>query len=416
MAATSDVSRRRSSGRADDRRPQPRALVPEPLHLRRRRRSRCCCSFGARLIGSSRASGTMTAVVVGLGALDACRSRRCSSRMHCRPRSSSRASPCWSGASRRPEDGSRAGAARGRPSSSSTRSGSRQRPSVSMSISDRARRAALRSFVAGGIARDPAAVRVQRLGFPQSAAHAVCRLLARASGLRYDLAPSWSGLSLELFSSLGLLTLAPMLAARSCRRSCSYRRGKSRRGVRLPRRSLARLSSTSPETALSAGWAAALPDADHALRAASAGARAFDAGRSRRSPARCDHVLPGGPHDRDWPARGVRRQWLERVADRQFVGDCGCPRRRLRLVRDRAVLPCRRRRRGLRCGDAASAPHHDARRCARRGRRGRLGRVALGSYNQWGRTPTSSYVLTVFVVALDRGRRGCAHGTARKAP
>ena len=63
------------------------------------------------------------------------------------------------------------------------------------------------------------------------------------------------GLLPELFSSLGLLTLAPVLAAGIAGAVLLYRRGHARRGGRLRRRAVSRSSSTSPGTAPSAGSA-----------------------------------------------------------------------------------------------------------------------------------------------------------------
>ena len=98
------------------------------------------------------------------------------------------------------------------------------------------------------------------------------------------------------------------------------------------------------------------------------------------------------------PLAAYDGQWLERVADRQFVATAAALvgvsgwyaiapfflAAAVAVVCAAATLPPLR----ITMLDAALAV----------GVAGVWAVVALGSYNQWGRTPTSSYVLTVFVV------------------
>ena len=227
--------------------------------------------------------------------------------------------------------------------------------------------------------------------------------------------PRSSGFSLELFSSLGLLTLAPVLAAGIAGAVLLYRRGYRAEALVCLGVPSAFLVSRRQRRVRRTG-AAAVPDADHAVCLALAGARAspLAAGTFTAAAITCFQAVL---MTATGPLAAYDGQWLERVADRQFVATAAALvgvsgwyaiapfflAATVAVVCAAATLPPLR----ITMLDAALAV----------GVAGVWAVVARGSYNQWGRTPTSSYVLTVFVVLSIAVGRGCArHRHARKAP
>ena len=226
MAATPAYLVVEAAGARHDRGPEPRPLVPQSLHIRARDARVAPARPRRARIGSSPGSAPRPRSS-SAWARSRSRSRRSSSRTRSRRRSSSRASPCWS-----PRSDERPGSQRraARRSLGRRRALGLDRGRCRRALRDRA--GAQRAFgrdpsLPGGPRRSAAAVRVQRLGLRQPAAHALHRLLARELPISTRRrSRRWSGLSPELFSSLGLLTLAPTLALGIAGSVLLFRRGR----------------------------------------------------------------------------------------------------------------------------------------------------------------------------------------------
>jgi hypothetical protein len=209
--------------------------------------------------------------------------------------------------------------------------------------------------------------------------------------------PRWSGFSLEVFSSLGLLTLAPVLAAGIAGAVLLYRRGYRAEALVCLGVPLAFLVYFAGSGAFGGQGPPRYltPIMPFALLPLALALRRWPLATFTAAAITCFQAVL---MTATGPLAAYDGQWLERVADRQFVATAAALvdvsgwyaiapfflAAVVAVVCAAATLPPLR----ITMLDAALAV----------GVAGVWAAVALGSYNQWGRSPTSSYVLTVFAV------------------